>query len=392
MRSVKGVRRNLCTIVWALCITGILTGVATAQQIIDGVAEDGALYRFIVPTTWNGQLVVYAHGYVAAGTPLALPNTPLELAAFQALTGEGFAVAMSSYAENGWAVKSGAHDTGHLRRLFASRVSQPNRTYLVGTSLGGLITLDLTENSDDEGWQYDGALVVCGVVGGAPLQFRHSGDGRVLFDYFFPGVLPGDLLHMPNLDFSPGSPTYTAVAGSLIAGLSAPGQPTLQFANVAGLPGSTPDEIVYSGLTLVGDYLAINELLGRTNERNFYDNTRTVYSGSANDGALNAAVKRYSADKAAVKYLARYYDPTGELRTPVLTLHTTQDPTVAFSQEAKYAGEVAEEQASRFLVQQSANRYGHCNLKPQEILNSFQGLFLWVNYGIKPTGGDVTVP
>jgi hypothetical protein len=93
-----------------------------------------------------------------------------------------------------------------------------------------------------------------------------------------------------------------------------------------------------------------------------------------------------------VKYLARYYDPTGELRTPVLTLHTTQDPTVVFSQEAKYAGEVAEEQASRFLVQQSANRYGHCNLKPQEILNSFQGLFLWVNYGIKPTGGDVTVP
>src|SRR5260370_25813134 len=110
--------------------------------------------------------------------------------------------------------------------------------------MGGLITLYLKDNSDDEGASCDGALVVCGVVGGAPLLFRHSGDGRVLFDYFFPGVLPGDLLHMPNLDFSPGSPTYTAVAGSLIAGLSAPAQPTLQFANVAGLPRSTPHEIV----------------------------------------------------------------------------------------------------------------------------------------------------
>src|SRR5260370_5400390 len=140
---------------------------------------------------------------------------------------------MCRHGEGGWAVKGGCHDSGLLRGLFAARVSQATRTYLVGTSLGGLITLDLTEKVDEEDRQYDGALVVCGVVGGAPLQFRHSGDGRVLFDYFFPGVLPGDLLHMPNLDFSPGSPTYTAVAGSLIVGLSAPGQPTLQFANVA---------------------------------------------------------------------------------------------------------------------------------------------------------------
>jgi hypothetical protein len=53
---------------------------------------------------------------------------------------------------------------------------------------------------------------------------------------------------------------------------------------------------------------------------------------------------------------------------------------------------VAGANASNFLVQQSVNRYGHCNVKPEEILNSFQGLFLWVNYGIKPPSGDVTVP
>ncbi len=48
--------------------------------------------------------------------------------------------------------------------------------------------------------------------------------------------------------------------------------------------------------------------------------------------------------------------------------------------------------ASQFLVQQFVNRYGHCNLKPEEILNSFQDLLLWVNFGITPPGGDVTVP
>jgi pimeloyl-ACP methyl ester carboxylesterase len=389
MTTATGFRRHICAIAWVVIAASLCAGVATAQQTIDGVTADGALYRFLVPSSWNGQLVVYAHGYVPAGDPIALPNSPIELAAFQAITSQGFAVAMSSYAENGWAVKNGAQTTHQLRGLFASRVSKPTKTYLVGTSEGGLIALDLTESFPG---QYDGTLSICGVVGGTPLTYQHNGDGRVLFDYFFPGVLPGDLLHMPNLDFSPGSPTYDAVLNALIAGLFAPGQPTLQFANVAALPGSNVNEIIFSGLTLVGAYPGFNELLQRTNGHNFYDNTKTVYSGSANDAALNAGVRRYSADPAGVNYVAKYYDPNGQLHIPTLTLHTTQDPTIAFSQEAHYAGVVAGANASNFLVQQSVNRYGHCNFKPEEILNSFQGLFLWVNYGVIPPSGDVTVP
>ncbi len=389
MTSVTSFRRSLRTAVRMFLLASLCTTAATAQQIIDGVTADGALYRFLVPSPWNGQLVVYSHGYVSAGEPIALPNTPIEQAAFQAITSQGFAVAMSSYAENGWAVKNGAQTTHQLRGLFASKVSQPSRTYLVGTSEGGLVALDLTEGFPG---QYDGTLSICGVVGGTPLTFQHNGDGRVLFDYFFPGVLPGVLLHLPTLDFSPGSPTNDAVLNALVVGLFAPGQPTLQFANVARLPGSNVNEIIFSALTLVGAYGGINELLQRTNGHNFYDNTKTVYTGSANDAALNAGVRRYSADEAGVKYVAKYYDPTGQLRIPTLTLHTTQDPTIDLSQEAHYAGVVAAANESGFLVQQSVNRYGHCNVKPEEILNSFQGLFLWVNYGIVPPNGDVTVP
>ena len=389
MTTITSFRRSVRAVAFLVLIVNLCAAVAMAQQTIDGVTADGALYRFLVPRAWNGQLVVYAHGYVSKEEPIALPSTPIELAAFQAITSQGFAVAMSSYAENGWAVKNGAQTTHQLRGLFASKVSEPTRTYLVGTSEGGLVTLDLTEGFPS---QYDGTLAVCGVVGGATRQFQHEGDGRVLFDYFFPGVLPGDLLHMPDLDFSPGSPTNTLVLNTLIAGLFAPGQPTLQFANVARLPGANTNEILFSALTLVGAYPGINELLQRTNGHNFYDNTKTIYSGSFNDAALNAGVRRYSADSAGANYVKKYYDPTGQLRIPVLTLHTTQDPTVDFSQEAKYAGVVAGAHASDFLVQQSVNRYGHCNVKPEEILNSFQGLFLWVNYGIKPAGGDVTVP
>jgi hypothetical protein len=204
--------------------------------------------------------------------------------------------------------------------------------------------------------------------------------------------LPGDLLHMPNLDFSPGSPAYLAVANALTLGLSAPGQPTVQFANVARLAGSNAGEIIFSGLELVGSYIIVNDLLQRTHGHNFYDNQRTVYSGSANDAALNAGVQRFSSDPAGVNYIGKYYTPTGKLLVPMLTLHTTQDPTVPFSQEALYAGAAAAAGSSGFLVQQSVNRFGHCNFKPEEITNAVQSLVLWVNYGIKPNGGDVTVP
>jgi pimeloyl-ACP methyl ester carboxylesterase len=359
----------------------------TISQTFTGKAGD-ALYQFVVPQSWNGQLILYAHGYADAATPIALPNTPEELQIFQAVTNQGFALAITSYSQNGWAVKEGVQNIRDLQDLFAGQVGKPSRTYVIGTSMGGLITVDLAENFPGK---FDGALSICGVVGGAPVQWQRFGDGRVLFDYFFPGVLPGDLLHTPNdLDYSVGGPIFTAVANALAAGFATLGNPTLQFASVAGLTGSTPNELIYSAFSLFDN--SFNELLQRTQGHNFYDNTHTVYSGSANDDLLNARVQRFQATQDAVDYVAKYYTPAGKLTMPVLTLHTTEDPTVPFSQEAAYAAVVAKAGASNLLVQQSADRYGHCNLKPAEIMNSFQALLGWVNYGLKPAGGNVTIP
>src|SRR5262245_10853048 len=245
-----------------LVTASLFAGVALAQQTIAGVSG-GALYKFIVPNPWNGQLVLYAHGAVPAGEPLALPNSPLELAAFQAVASQGFAIGMSSYGENGWAEKDGAQSTHQLKGLFTSLVGSPVRTYVAGVSLGGLITVDLTESFPRE---YDGALSLCGVVGGAQLQFQRRGDGRVVFDYFFPGVLPVNLL---QFDFSPGSPVYLAALNAMVQGLATPGQPTLQFANVLKLPGSNANEIIFSALVVLGGF---GDLLERTHGHNFYDN------------------------------------------------------------------------------------------------------------------------
>ena len=58
-----------------------------------------------------------------------------------------------------------------------------------------------------------------------------------------------------------------------------------------------------------------------------------------------------------------------------------------FSHEASLAAIVAKAGASRKLVQQSYNRYGHCNFSPAETASAFLRLADWVKRGVKPVGG-----
>src|SRR5262245_15016026 len=60
----------------------------------DGVQGSGALYRICVPSQWNGDLVVYAHGYVAPQLPLSIPDGQLSgISLMQTYTQMGYAYA-----------------------------------------------------------------------------------------------------------------------------------------------------------------------------------------------------------------------------------------------------------------------------------------------------------
>jgi pimeloyl-ACP methyl ester carboxylesterase len=381
-------RRTLSLIGLVLLCCLVLSVPVVAQQVVTGTTANGAIFELDVPANWNGHLWVYAHGVVDPQAPIALPDvTPLK----SALLAQGFAFATSSYSQNGYAVKQAAQDIHQLKNLFTAHFGLPVRTYLLGHSLGGGVVQDLAERFPG---QYDGALPICGLVGGGLAQIQYDGNARVAFDYFFPGTLPGNAVNTPLLNFSPGSPAFNAVLGALLVGLNPPNFPTLQFANVARLPGSNPADILTSGLLVAGFSARFTQdLLERTHDHNPFDNTATVYTGSFNDAALNAGVGRFSAEPDALQYLEKYYTPTGELHIPMLTLHTTADPIVPFAQEAAYAQIVANAGASnsKMLVQQSVNRYGHCNVNAKETANALQGLFLWVNFGVMPPSGDVTV-
>ena len=73
-------------------------------------------------------------------------------------------------------------------------------------TLGAMAALMLAEQHPN---QYDGALVMCGFVGGALTETAYAANARILFDYFFPSTLPGDAFNVPlGLQYAPGTPLF----------------------------------------------------------------------------------------------------------------------------------------------------------------------------------------
>jgi pimeloyl-ACP methyl ester carboxylesterase len=256
------------------------------------------------------------------------------------------------------------------------------RVYLMGRSLGGLISIGLAESYPG---QYDGVLSGCGLIAGGAAELKYLADARILFDYFFPAVIPfGPFELPPDPVFAPGHPSYDAVLNALMAGFVSPGQPTLQFARTANLQAIGPSEIVTAGLTTVG--FTVNQgqnLLEVTHGHMPFDNSDTWYTGSDDDAALNAGVARYYQDRSAVNYLEHFYTPSGDLHIPVITLHKSRDPLVPIFHESIYADRVAAAGASANLLQRTVGGFGHCGF-PADEASAFSALVQWIKTGVKP--------
>jgi len=102
------------------------------------------------------------------------------------------------------------------------------------------------------------------------------------------------------------------------------------------------------------------------------------------DLARLAAAPRIAADPAAVSYLARFGDPSGALRRPLLTIHTTDDGRVVAGNEAAYAALVAGSGSPSDLRQLYVSRAGHCAFSDGEIIAGFRSLVARLGSGRWP--------
>lgn len=348
---------------------------------------DRAAYQIEVPDNWNGELVLYAHGFAGFGTEVAVQTPPAALRRY--MIANGFAWAASSYSENGYTPGIGADDTLALRNFFAEQFGEPKRTYIAGASMGGNVVALALENHADA---YDGGLAICGAL---------MGIGQI--DYLASWVALAEFtsgLRFPIGE--PGANLGPVFLQDLPRELGAPASPTAkgeQFASIVkhltGGPrpffreGFIEQYTVNFGLTLLDPERKGLVNRAATNEGDTYHIDPGL---GLTDAQINAGVRDFAPDPSA-RNAERHPDmvlTTGKITVPLLTLHNTGDLFVPISMEQDFKVAVAAAGKSDLLVQRAIRAGGHCKFSEQELTAAFQDLVAWVREGKKPKGEDLS--
>ncbi len=339
----------------------------------DGVQSAGAKYRICMPnprSAWNGQLVIYAHGYVSPTEPVGIPEAQLKLPNDNTsipglINGLGYAFGVTSYRVNGLSILPAIDDVRDLVDVFHRIVGPTSRVYLGGASEGGLVTTLSIERYPEI---YRAGLAACGPIGDFQGQINYLGDFRVLFDYFFPNVIPGQPFSIPPGVMNNWDKVH---APKVAAAITANPQATQQLLRVGFAPGgdnptdtqNTVQDVLWYNIFATND--AARKLGGSP-----FDNHSRLYFGSQNDLDLNFKVQRFTASPVALANV-QAYQTTGRLQRPLVTLHTTGDPVVPYWHELAYFGRTLGQGSTPLFTSLPVFRYGHCNFQASEVLLAF---------------------
>jgi pimeloyl-ACP methyl ester carboxylesterase len=364
-----------------------LPGTSTARYT--GI-HNGAGYRIEVPTDWNGELVLYAHGFRGTGLELTVSNPRIR----QWLVTHGYAWAASSYSKNGYDVKQGVKDMHALGALFNGLVGNPTRTYFTGHSMGGHITGVAIEQYP---FAYVGALPMCGVMG-----------DNELFDYFLDFNLVAEALAGVPAQF-PFPANYQTAVVPVVKTALGPAYPFALNAQGLKLRGVTqnisggPRPAFATSFAAWGNFLFTVGVTGGTigvAPGNVQDNSTAVYQIdsdpvlSPDEIVLNATVLRVTQDPQGrhPNGLSNIPPILANFRIPVLSIHTIGDLFVPLSMEQIYATRAAAQGTSNLLVQRAIRDHNHCGFAVPEEEAAFAALVNWVTNGVKPAGDDILTP
>ena len=372
-------------------------------RVLQGVHQHAA-YDVEVPPRWNGELVMWAHGYRGTGKVLTVDTPSYGLR--QKLLDQGYAWAASSYAQNDYDVATGVTTT-HGLATYAARLigKRPERVYVAGVSMGGHV---IGRSLEQYPRFYSGALPMCGVLGDQKLFDFFLGYNLVAQDlagvsaYPFPAdyltnAVPRIQQGLGLVGLTPANDTTNARGAQLraitteLSGGERPGA-TQAFA-------IWKDFLFTLGTPDNGGPLSQNA--GRVAQ-----NVGTRYQPNA-PVDVNASVLRVTArDQFArrTNQLTQIPKIQGKPRVPTLTLHGLGDLFVPFSMEQIYRREVDRNGQGGLLVQRAVREAGHCEFTPNEVGRAWDDLTTWVEsrdrrghgYGhghgrrvVRPAGDDV---
>lgn len=347
---------------------------------------DGGLYHVEVPDKWNGELVLWAHGYVAnagaqgsrlrVGFPGAGPKSALRTH----LITSGFAWAASSYRCNGYVPGRGLLDTIALTDVVATQSGKaPSRVYLTGASMGGHVTvLGLQEFPTT----FAGGLAMC-----------PAGPGEM--DFLTAVAAVSELI--TGVKVSAATREQDVVRLTEILGKPPEYTPKgRQLASIQILLSGGPRPFAMEGLASRFTENASTTSGGATIWDRVATNSDVRYA--IEDGldltadAINTRVRRKPADGEARSERGPYEEAVpfdGRFERPLMTIHGTGDLYVPVSLQQSLKRAVDSAGRSQLFVQRLMRNAGHCNFSSEEQITAFDDLVKWVRQGIRPEGDEV---
>lgn len=357
---------------------------AIAGSEITGSTDGGAFYKIVVPDHWNGDLVIWNHGF-----SLAPPAPVTDLGPLAELQlSERYAVAASSYQQAGWALFKTKNDLQNLVGVFKEKFGTPNKVFLTGGSLGGLVTVAAIE--DAHIGNVAGAFPFCGAVAGS-RNWDAALDLRLVYDAVcadMPGAaIPGGAEGLPpHASFTQ---TNLGLAVHACTGILAPPayRTPAQKEHLKKILDTLliPENFLLTDMgyatfgmsDLVHDPRKLSGKIGTGNVGVDYD-----------DPAINALIERVSPNPGAANRLGKNYTPTGKVgKTKIVSLHTDKDGLVVVENEGEYAMKVPERNLTTAIVVEGAPT--HCGFTQAELVAGWESLRGWVGGAPQPTAAGI---
>ena len=374
--------------------------------------HNGAGYRVEVPANWNGDLIMWTHGYRGEGNVLFFNEDEFNPGFRAWMLSEGYAWAASTYSKNSYNVAQGVKDTHALARRFNGLVSKPDNIYVGGYSMGGHIA---AVSAEYYGNTYSGAMPLCGVVGDYEL-----------FDYFLDVNLAGQQLALGSSQFPVDDdylfdevPQIREAFGMEVDPaswfffqdfpLTESGEQFKQLTELRS-GGDRPnfDEAFNFWFSIptgtgLGNFiweLGLGDGTIAGGPGVAVDNADTVYEVDLDPGmgeveaVLNSDIARVTHDPQgrSEQGLSNPPSVTGDLNVPVLSMHNLGDLFVPYSMEVEYANNVAAQGNSDMLVQRAIRGVNHCDFTDAEMIEAMSDLINWVETGQRPAGDIVRDP
>ena len=374
----------------------LIASSAHAVTEMTGNTDGGAFFRIVVPDAWNGDLVIWNHGFSLS--PIGPVSDLGPLAALQ--LSEGYAVAASSYQQFGWALFKTKNDMQNMYSVFKANFGEPNQVFLNGASLGGIVTAQLIENAHIG--NVVGAYPICGALAGS-RNWDAGIDIRLVYDAICANTpaafIDGGGTGLP----APGFPTYVIPPGSspldnevtmalkinaCMGILTPPNFRTPQqqanlvaFLTETGLPGSFI--LIDMGFALFG----LSDLIwnrAKLDGKQGMGNIGVTYDIPA----IDASIERVATNPGAANRLGRNYTPSGAVgNVKIVSLHTDQDGLVIVENESDYAEVVPASNLTTAIVVEGAP--SHCGFTDAEVVSGWESLRGWVAGQPQPTAASL---